>query len=127
MLFQRRRQGAGAPGGGGQAGGEDGGAGRWRWQGRAHRAAAGELRQREGQGVVERKKMEEDGRRKEKKKEKEEIFLEYAILQFSFRYLFCAMHFNPHIAFAARCISTPILHLQVDPNCVLQFRKCRVC
>jgi hypothetical protein len=61
---------------------------------------------------------EEDGRswkKKRKKKEKEEIFLEYAILQFSFRYLFClrdafqppycicfAMHFNPHIAFAGR-------------------------
>jgi hypothetical protein len=35
--------------------------------------------------------MEEE----KKKKKKEGIFLEYAILHFSFRYLFCAMYFRP--------------------------------
>jgi hypothetical protein len=43
--------------------------------------ASGELRRREGQRVVGRKKMEKE----KKKRKKEGIFLEYTILQFLLR------------------------------------------
>jgi hypothetical protein len=74
-------------------------------------AAAGQAgcacgRGRVWSGLVARKKMKE----KKEKNNKERIFLEYAIIQFSFEDLFYVMHF---LTFISR--------LQVDPNSVLQL------